>query len=321
MMPRTLLSLLPGALLLALPACSPESTSPLEESASDEITAIHIAQAGIPVASVLRTGALGSMSFELLLEARDGTMHRHDDTRTVWGSTHPSIVDEVFRLDGEMFVYRHQNGRARILAEVGPFRDTVIVDIQQVATAALLDADTLVTLTPNARDVTGATTLYHTFRFGAERVDSNGFVVPSTARIDYEAAPDAPFDVFPDSRGDTVSIAGRDVGDGRVVVRFAGRTDTLPVQVTDRYRVLRLTEFSNKVPRPLPFSITIPRGTAVIFRNETSSPATVTETLPDAPAWRSGAIPPGGYEAQLFNTPGVFEAHWRGELCRINVTH
>ena len=97
MMPRTLLSLLPAALLLALAACSPESTSPLEESASDEITAIHIAQAGIPVDSVLRTGALGSMSFELLLEARDGTMHRHDDARTVWGSTHPSIVDEVFR--------------------------------------------------------------------------------------------------------------------------------------------------------------------------------------------------------------------------------
>ena len=319
MMPRTLLPLLLLAAVPLFAACAPESTAPNGGGPADEIRAIHIARTGLPVDTIMRTGALGGMSLSLLLELRDGSLRAYGDGPAVWGSTHPAVVDETFRTGGEVFLFRYRDGRARIIAGVGPYRDTVTIEVAQVPTRAILNADTLVTLAPDARDITGAPTAYHGFRFGAERLDSNNFTVHSTSRIVYEPMGGAPFEIFPDARGDSVSIAGQDVGTGRLLVRFAGRVDTLPVQVTDTYRVLRFSISSTGFPRRLPDTVVIPRGTAIIFRNDTAVPVEVGDADGD-PTWHVGPIPPGGRQAQLFATPGEYVLFWAGELCHIIVT-
>ncbi len=310
----TLRTLLPLLIAVNL-GCAPESAGPVEPLPAGDIRAIHITRDGVRVDSIVRTGTLGLLTFGVEVEARDGTLRPHGSVRAAWGSTQPSIVDPRVYANGEMFVFRHQNGRARIVAEVGRFRDSVTVAIMQVATTVQFKPDTFVTLTPAARDVTGDPTAYHTFRFGAERLDSNAFPVATFGRIDYEVVGDAPFDLFSDARGDTLSIAGRVVGSGSLVARISGVTDTLPVQVADAYRVLRLTTGSDRMPRPLA-SVTIPRGTAIIFRNETPLP----EVLVELNRWRVGPIPPGGSEAQLFGTPGVFLVRWAGRFSTITVT-
>jgi len=309
---RTLLALLIGVNL----GCAPESAGPVEALPAGDIRAIHITRDGARVDSIIRTGTLGLLTFGVEVEARDGTLRPLGVVRAAWGSTQPSIVDPRVNANGEMFVFRHQNGHARIVAEVGRFRDSVTIAIMQVATTVQFKPDTFVTLTPAARDVTGDPTAYHTFRFGAERLDSNEFPVGTAARIDYAVVGDAPFDLFSDARGDTLSIAGRVVGSGSFVARVSGITDTLPVQVADAYRVLRLTTGPDGMPRALPLSVTIPRGTAIVFRNETRFP----EELVELNRWRVGPIPPGGSEAQLFGTPGVFDVRWAGQFSTITVT-
>ena len=318
MMPRTLLSVLLLAALL--PGCAPESTGPDAERPGTDIVAIHIARGGVPVDSVMRTGALGTMSFELLLESRDGKLQPATTARIAWGSTHPSVLDEAFGAAGQVFVFRHQNGRARLVAQVGPLRDSVAVEIRQVAVLARLNVDTMVTLAPGARDITGAPTAYHTFRFGAVAVDSNGYRVESAERIEHFTVGDAPFEIFPSPRGDIVFVAGREARDGRAGIRFAGRIDTLPVQVADRYRVLRLTETPSGTLHPLPSSVTVPRGTAIIFQNNTSYIGVFGEPNRETLAWSTGPVYPGRFEAQLFRSAGVFEVWWGGQRCLITVT-
>ena len=317
MTPRTLFVPLIATLLAG---CSPDSTGPEGALPGSDIAAIHIARSGVPVDSLLRTGALGSMSFELLLEARDGTLHPANDTRVAWGSTHPSVLDESFAGPGQVFVFRHQNGRARLVAQVGSLRDTVAVEIRQVAVTARIQADTLVTLAPGARDLAGAATAYHTFRFGAVPIDSNGYRVESAGRIEHFPLGDATFDLFPTPRGDTVFVAGREARDGRMGIRFGGRTDTVVVQVADRYRVLHLSETPTGRLQPLPHSITIPRGTALIFRNLSAHTSLFGEPQRPTLSWSVGPLYPGSVEAQVFRSPGVFEVWWAGEVCRIIVT-
>ena len=317
MMPRTLFALLTAALFAG---CAPESTGPDSELPGSDIAAIHIARGGRPVDSLVRTGALGSMSFELLLESRDGTLHPATETRIAWGTTHPSVLDESFGTNGQVFVFRAHNGRARLVAEVGSLRDTVTVEIRQVAVTARVQVDTLVTLAPGARDLAGAPTAYHSFRFGVVPVDSNGYRVAAAGRIEHFPIGDATFDHFSTPRGDTVLIAGREARDGRMGIRFEGRTDTVVVQVAERYRVLNLSETGNGRLQPLPQSVTIPRGTAIIFRNLSSHSTVFGEPQRPTLSWKTGPLSPGGIEAQLFRSPGVFEVWWAGELCRIIVT-
>ena len=318
MTPRTLLRAM--LLTAVLSGCSPESTGPAADAPGSDITAIHIARGGVPVDTLVRTGTLGSMSFELLLEDREGTLHPVGSTRVAWGSTHPSVLDQSFAADGQVFVFRHQNGRARLVAELGELRDSVAIEIRQVAVAARFDADTLVTLAPDARDITVGATAYHTFRFAALPVDSNGFRVDAAGPIEYTPLGDASFDIFPTQRGDTVFIAGRAARDGRLEVTFAGGTDTLDVQVADSYRVLRLSQASDGRPLPLPPSITIPRGTAIIFQNNTGSAALFGELERPTNQWRAGPVHPGTFEAQIFRSPGVYELWWSGARTLVIVT-
>ena len=316
MMPRTLLPLL----LAAVASCSPESTSPDRERPVEDIRAIHIARDGVPVDTLISTGTLGFMRLMLLAELGDGTLRPITEERVVWGSTQPSVIDDYYRDNGDVFFTRHQNGRARLIAAFGGFRDSVTIDIHQVANAVILNADTLVALTPNAIDLSGGPTAYHTMRFGAVRVDSNGIIVASTERIDYDVVGDTLFDLFPEARGDTLSIAGRAVGEGRIAVRVGQRADTVPVQVADRYRVIRFALAPNGAPRPLPATTTIPAGAAIIFRNETPFEIQLGDASTPSLSWHIGPIQPGGRQAQRFATPGTLELIWAGQPSYIIVT-
>jgi len=315
MTPRTLL-----LLLALLPACSPDSAGPVDESPIDDIRAVHISRGGVPLDTLQRTGSLGTIGFELMIEGRDGTLRPVTTGRPSWGSTHPAVLDEVYRDGAEAHFSRNQNGRARVIAELGAYRDTVTVEVLQLPAGIRIYSDTLVTLADGARDISGAPTAYHTMRFGATRVDSNGFTVSSKARIDYEPLGAAPFDLFPGANGDTISIAGRHAGTGGMIVRFAGNVDTLPVQVAPSYRVIRLSETSSGAPRPLPATVSVPRGAAVIFRNETSFGVSFGEEQREALLWRVGPVAPGYTEAQVFNTPGTFLIRWFGATTTIVVT-
>ena len=311
---------LPLLLLAVLASCSPESTAPLPEEGGNEVRAIHIARNGVPVDSVIRAGAFGPMSLQLLAELRDGTLRPLADQRVVWGSTQPSVLDVQSEGDGTAHFARQQNGRARIIAAVGPLRDSVMLEIRQVASAIVLNADTLVTLTPNAKDLGGAPTAYHTFRFGAYRVDSSGILVASRERIDYGIVGDTIFDIFPETRGDTVSIAGRRAGSGQIEVRIGEMVDTVPVQVAASYRVIRFSLTAAGHPRAIAPTITIPAGAAIVFRNETQFVLQFGDAWGPDRSWLVGPIPPGGRQAQRFDTPGTFDFFWAGERSSIIVT-
>lgn len=318
MTPRTLLLVL--LLAAVLPGCSPESTGPDAELAGSDITAIHIARGGVPVDTLIHAGSLGSMTFELLLESRDGTLHPAIDTRVAWGSTHPSVLDQSSASGGQVFVFRHQNGRARLVAQVGELRDSVAVDVRQVVVSARVRADTMVTLTLGARDLEGRPFITNRFRFIAEPVDSNGYRVAATERIEHFPLGAAPFGIAPTQRGDTLFITGHEARDGLLATRFAGRTDTVAVQVADRFHVLWLDYADDRTLEPLPRAITIPRGTAIVFINATDLIANFGEPTRAADAWRAGPVGPGQFEAQTFRSPGVYEVWWGGKRCLITVT-
>lgn len=313
--------------LAALSGCAPESTSPVDEPGADGIRAIHIAHNGQALDTILRTGVFGELGLSLLLEGEDGTLRPLTDERGSWGSTHPAVMDlsdhavaEVTGpASGQVFFSRRNEGRARVIASLGPFRDTVTVEVRRVPTRIRLDVDTMVTLAPNAVNLTGSLAAYHTFLFRAVRTDSSGAGVSSTAPITWVPVGDAPFDVFAAPRGDTVAIAGTRTGDGAIAVHFAGRVDTLPVQVADTYRVVRLTLGPAGNPRPLSSAITIPAGAAIIFRNDTPFMAGIISASVDR-MWQVSPILPGGMQAQRFDTPGEYPFYWGDARATITVT-
>jgi hypothetical protein len=104
------------------------------------------------------------------------------------------------------------------------------------------------------------------------------------------------------------------------VTRFAGRADTIPVQVADRFHVLWLDHTMDGTLEALPAGITIPRGTAIVFINATDLTPQFGEPSRESNAWRAGPIRPGEFEAQLFRSPGVYEIWWAGQRCLITVT-
>ena len=73
-------------------------------------------------------------------------------------------------------------------------------------------------------------------------------------------------------------------------------------------------------PIPLPPSITIPRGTAVIFHNNTRLHALFGEPERPTNQWRAGPVHPGAFEAQVFRSPGVYELWWSGARTLVIVT-
>lgn len=302
-----------ASLLVALTlGCGPAATGlPTEGPSGAAIRAIHITANGVPMPSVVRTGALGSFLADVVLEDAAGNLHPRGDRRVAWGSTNPAVADGGDQ-PGAAFIYLNRNGEAKIIAHLDGMRDTVAFQIAQVAVAGRLVADTVVTLTSDARDLSGAPSAYHAFRYAAVRVDSNGYTVSSTERIQFDPGLDAPFEVVPEPRGDTVAVLGIRAGAGALVTRLGDAADTVTVQIADAYRVVRLIETPGGALRTFPDTVRIPAGAAVILQNETRSAITIDGYVAQGVGWRAGPLQANGRQAQIFTKAGTYPYHWHG---------
>lgn len=304
------LSLAPLAIAFAI-ACGGEPTGVGDPAVDSGPRAIHILLDGRPVGERLEIGALGAVSFTLAEEQADGQLRPILGRRVVWGSTYPAIAEAYEGLDvGYALVKR--NGRARIIAELDELRDTVALEIAQVAVAARVLADTLVVLTADAVDLGGGSDPHDALRFPVIRVDSNGYEVVSSEEISFSTHDEAPFTVASDQLGDLASIQGIRPGVGKLVVTLGDVSDTVVVQVTDAYRVVRLVEMPSGLLRVFPDTAHIPSGAAVIFQNEASFTTHLGADHSASIQWRAGPIQVHGREAQLFTEPAVYSYAWGG---------
>jgi hypothetical protein len=312
MSPRSSIALLLAAVILG---CGPEANGLPSESPGTDDRAIHIADAyGAPLPAFIRSGALGGLSLEVMVEDASGTLHGLDprgDRRATWGSTNPGVADVDDRA-GPVTVYLNRNGEARIIAHLDGLRDTITVQIAQVAVGARVDADTVVTVTADARNLSGAAGTYHAFRYRAVLVDSNGFAVSGTAPMQFDAGADPLFDVALEPRGDTVSVSGIRAGTGTLIARLGEVTHTVPVQVAEAYGVVRLIETPSGAMRTLPDTVRIPAGAAVVFQNETRRFVMIDSYGTQQINWRVGVLPPNGRQAQFFTAPGFHSFTWNG---------
>ena len=309
-----------GSIVLTLAlACSPAATALPGNGPAGAIRAIHITRDGFEVPPVLRVGALGAVLLDVALEDATGSRIPRIDEQVVWGSTNPGVADAGMQFArGEIFVNR--DGETRIIAYFGGMRDTVTFQVVQVAVAGRVDADTIVTLTPDARNLNGAANGYHEFRYGAARLDSNGFAVASTIPMHFDAGPDPMFQVQLEPRGDTIAVRGLRMGTSELRTTFGDFTDIVPVQVTDAYRVVRLIETAGGITRTVPDTVRIPAGAAVIFQNETRSTLLLSAVDDDDAEWRAGPMRPNGRQAQLFTVPGTYLYNWLGGAGVVIVT-
>jgi hypothetical protein len=305
-------------LALAL-GCSPAATALSGDGPAGDIRAIHITRDGVEVPPVLRVGALGPILLDIVLEDATGSRIPRVDEQATWGSTNPGVADAGMQFArGEIYVNR--NGEARIVAYFGGMRDTVTFQVAQVAVAGRVDADTIVTLTPDARNLNGAANGYHEFRYGAARLDSNGFAVSSTVPMQFDPGPDPIFNVQLEPRGDTIAVRGLRMGTSELHTTFGDFTDIVPVQVTDAYRVVRLIETAGGAMRTVPDTVRIPAGAAVIFQNETRNTLLLGAAAEHDGQWRAGPMRPNGRQAQLFTIPGRYLYNWLGGTGAVIVT-
>ncbi len=296
--------------------CSPSSGGlPTEEPGG--FRAIHIVRDGNPLPPVVRLGALGGVQLDIALEDVDGALHPRGAHRVSWGSTNPGVADAAEEA-GSAYIRLNRNGEARIIAHFDGLRDTVTLQIAQVAALGTLVADTVVTLSPNARDLSGAPSAYHGFRYAAVRLDSTGHPVDSRQSLVFEAIPEGFVDIVPEAVGDTVAIFGNLVGSGSILVRLGEVVDTIPVQVSGAYRVVRLVETPSNAYFTVPETVQIPRGAAVVFQNETRHTTLVQSFI--ASGWRAGWIQPNGRQAQLFSRTGAYDFFWPAGVGAVIVT-
>ena len=320
--------------------CGPDATGVAAEHPIDEIRAIHITMRGEAVGPVIHAGAFGGYPFDVVLEDGAGVRHPRQGQRVTWGSTHPAVVDGG-DAPGATFLFFLRDGTANVIAHLDGLRDTVTIHVAQVAVMARMTIDTVVALAPGARDVTGAGTSYHGLRFAVIRRDSNFHRASSEDPFYFESGDDAPFDVLREPR-DTITILGNRTGTGSLVIEFLDTADTVAVQVTDRYAVMRLKETASAATfYTLPDTVRIPVGAAVIFQNETrgfvdfegidgvidpaqqsgqGQPFVDGVRQTGARQWAVGPIPPNGREAQRFGGAGTFEFWWAGSPRTVIVT-
>jgi hypothetical protein len=254
---------------------------------------------------------------DVVLEDADGVLHPRGNRRVTWGSTNPAVADGGDQ-PGTAFVRLNRNGEAKIIAHFEGLRDTVTFQITQIVAMGTLVADTVVTLSADALDLSGATSAYHGFRYATLRVDSNGYVVDSREPLRFEVLPQGLVDIFPESVGDTVAILGTHAAAGVILTWFRDMADTVPVQVADAYRVIRLIQTPSGALRTLPDTVRIPRGAAVIFQNETPGTLLVESLI--APGWRVGWLRPNGRQAQTFTRVGTHDFFWFGGAGTVIVT-
>jgi hypothetical protein len=316
-MPSRRITIILFAVLAA--ACGPAATEVPDSPSGTVIRAIHITRNGVEAGATIRTGALGGYVFDVVLEHADGTLHPRGDRRVTWGSTNPAVADGLDP-EGAAYIHFFRNGEAKLIAQLEGLRDTVSLEIAQVAVAGRMSADTLVTLSSDARDLSGAPSAYHGFRYAAVRVDSNGYAVNSTEAIHFDAGNDPLFQVVSEPRGDTISVLGIRGGIGTLVTRFETAADSVPVQIANAYRVVRLIETPSGARRTSPDTLRIPAGAAVIFQNETRGLLRVDGPANERIGWRAGPLQPNGREPQIFSLPGTYPFFWGGGEGTIIVT-
>ena len=298
--------------------CSPDGGGlPTEEPGSGDFRAIHIVHDGVPLAPVIRSGALGGVLLDVVLEDAGGVLHPRGIHRVTWGSTNPGVADGG-EGSGATWVHFNRNGEAKIIAHAVGLRDTVTFQIAQVAVKGTLVPDTVFTLSADARDLSGAVSAYHGFRYAAIRVDSTGNVVDSREPLRFDVLPDGLVEIEPESVGDTVAIFGNRAGAGIVRVWLGDVADSLVVRVADAYRVVRFVETPSHALSIVPDTVRIPRGAAVVFQNETRHTALVQSLV--APGWSTSWIRPNGRRARIFATVGAHEFSGPGGVGVVIVT-
>lgn len=298
--------------------CGPASGGlPTEEAGASGFRAIHIVRDGVPLEPVVRAGALGVVPLDVVLEDADGVFHPRGNRRVTWGSTNPAVADGGDQ-PGTTFIRLSGDGEAKVIAHFDGLRDTVTFRIAQVVALGTLVTDTAVTLSADARDLSGAASAYHGFRYATIRVDSNGYVVDSREPLRFEVVPQGLVEIVPESVGDTVAILGAHAGAGVILTWFREVADTVPVQVANAYRVIRLIQTPSGALRTLPDTVRIPSGAAVVFQNET--PGTLLVESLVAPGWRVGWLRPNGRQAQTFTRVGNHDFFWFGGAGTVIVT-
>ena len=243
--------------------------------------------------------ALGQFRLEALAlnaldqEVEPGTFRMH------WNSSDVSIAAVT---DGLVTVLR--NGTVRIWASAFRASDTITLVIEQRATRVTLEQDTVVALTPDAQALSATALPTTEMRVIATVTDANGNRISSNAPISWTNLSPEYFAMTPNARGDTVYVNGTAAGAaatslGTLRVAFEDFVADVPVQVASRYAVVRISTTPSGTALN-PRDVTIPPGAAVVFAP--ADPAEVRGT-----GWKTGAIPGGGQEAQLFGTAGTYQ--------------
>lgn len=216
---------------------------------------------------------------------------------THWRSLDPTVAS--VSADGLVTVLR--NGTARIVATAFQASDTVGLVIVQKATRVVVRQDTIVALVSGATRLSGVSIGSDTMRFIALAADANGNQAPQLGPITWTVSAGAPFSIQPNTAGDTVAIIGSSPGTGHVIGQLETFSVSVPVQVVDMYSVVRIvTTPGGTVANPS--SISIPRGSAVVFLNGDPDGQKV-----DGANWRTGLIPGLSKEAQLFTLSGTLD--------------
>jgi hypothetical protein len=245
--------------------------------------------------SVLNVDALGPLQFSaLVLDAQNREMTPGTYTLT-WSVSDPTVAS----VDNAGAVDVAKNGTILLVASADGIKDTVKLVILQTATRARVEQDTVVAFTPGATALDGSAAV-DTVRFTAARTDANGNKMSAAAAITETAIDDSLFGIVPNAGGDTVKIAGKKAGNGRILIQFGTFKDTVRVQVVSSYKTVGFSVSPAGIT-VIPASVTISAGTAILFRNNELSVYQMLGT-----GWRAGPVPPQSREGQVFATAGTW---------------
>lgn len=297
-------------LLVALISCG-ESTPP---SNGDRVAEVMIMQNGAEADTVYHLDYLGN--FDLGAIGLNSARHElAPSAYTInWSSSDASVASVQ-----SGHVIASKNGSAWIVASSVGIKDSVRLEITQVARQAHSRQDTVVALTPGATKLSGTTVdagvqIPDTVRFAVYTTDRLGTDATSDANITFTNADPSIFTIVPNTKGDTVKIIGITAGTGRIALHFLEYTDTIRVQVVSSYAVVQLTQGLPLVGIS-PTNVTIPPGSAVLFQNGQFGG----NFIVSGTGWRAGPIPGRLREANVFTTAGTYSYTVGGTSATVTV--
>ena len=281
------------ALALAISSCSSDGPT-----GNPDVVRFVAIQGGDQM-DVHAFGALQLTAFALnanRVEVAPGTF------QFTWRSLDPSVATAI--TGGMVTVFT--NGTARIVAEVGAASDTITLNVEQRATRITFAQDTAVALMLDATQLSGDVLPDDTLFVVARRADANGNAMSTGVggAIDWSSG-SALLRVFPIAGTDSAKIIGSAPGTGSLTASITGlATAQLRFVVVDQYAVVRMFKPSapGAVTQLTPSTVTIPSGTAVVFR---SADQDLHAAVSSTDQWRTSALKgPAGREAQHFGIAG-----------------